>query len=221
MSLTSLNDSLSCPSRHRIFLLIPLKRTLVHFSIGKNPAINDDAIPALIMLKNLKLLILQGTQVDMGGLRRLASSIHSENRKLRIEIPLHCQHYLGRKLLVLSRRLIKLLTEHHMVTDIHHHYLLHPVPPLLNKYDREDIWNLQLVELRRNLAAHSAVNRAILTTGNKTEMRLRLSDVLMKRERDLMVKRMYEDGLLMIVGGHVIDGRLSFGIIEDEIEESE
>jgi len=52
-------------------------------------------------------------------------------------------------------------------------------------------------------------------------MRLRLSDVLMKRERDLMVKRMYEDGLLMIVGGHVIDGRLSFGIIEDEIEESE
>jgi len=170
------------------------------------------------MLKNLKLLILEGTHVDMGGLRRFAGSIYSEDRKLRIEIPLHCQHYLGRELLVLSRP-IKLLTEYHMVTDMHHHYLLHPVPPLLNRYDREDIWNLQLVELRKNLAAHSAVNRAILTTGNKTEMRLRLSDVLMKRERDLMVKRMYEDGLLMIVGGHVIDGRLSFGVVEDEIDE--
>ena len=167
------------------------------------------------MLKNLKLLILEGTHVDMGGLRRFAGSIHSENRKLRIEIPLHCQHYLSRKL-VLSRP-IKLLTEHHMVTDMHHHYLLHPVPPLLSRYDREDIWNLQLVELRKNLAAHSAVNRAILTTGNKTEMRLRLSDVLMKRERDLMVKRMYEDGLL--VGGHIIDGRLGFGVVEDEIDE--
>jgi len=106
-----------------------------------------------------------------------------------------------------------------MVIDMHHQYLLHPVPPLLDRYDREDIWSLQLVELRKNLAAHSAVNRAILTTGNKTEMRLRLSDVLMKRERDLMVKRMYEDGLSMIVGGHVIDGRLSFGVVEDEIEE--
>jgi len=54
------------------------------------------------MFKNLKLLILEGTHVDMDGLRRLAGSIHSENRKLRIEIPLHCQYYLDSKFLVME-----------------------------------------------------------------------------------------------------------------------
>ncbi|KAF5359395.1 hypothetical protein D9756_002912 [Leucocoprinus leucothites] len=169
-------------SNAAIFVLIPLRNTLIRFSISGNPAINNDVIPALMMFLNLKLLVLRGTHIEIEGLRRFAENIHSENRRLKVEIPLHCRYYLD-----------------HM----RHYYLLHPAPPLLSAYDREEIWGLQLVDLRKNLAAHGAVNREVLTTGNKADLRERLGELLLRRKGDMMVKKMYEDGLLL-------DERMSF-----------
>lgn len=79
---------------HRIFLLLPLKHTLTQLSIGSNPAIDDDAIPAIICLSKLTFLSILDTGIQMQGLRRLACTISNEERVIDIEIPSSCMDYL-------------------------------------------------------------------------------------------------------------------------------
>ncbi|KXN91758.1 hypothetical protein AN958_12372 [Leucoagaricus sp. SymC.cos] len=157
-----------------VFVLVPLRETLQSLWISANPALDNDAVPAVMMLKKLDHLALDGTSVDIEGLRRLAETFHTNHRKVRVDIPQYCCHYME-----YMPRL----------------YLVDIPPYLVSEVD--GIYRLQLVDLRRNLAAHSAVNRSILTTGNKGELRDRLRQLLVKRKRDLMVKKMWKEGQQM------------------------
>ncbi|KAJ3567806.1 hypothetical protein NP233_g6120 [Leucocoprinus birnbaumii] len=183
-------------SNAAVFVLVPLQNSLTHLSISGNPAINNDAIPALIMFKLLELLVIEGTSINMEGLRCFAKSAISEKRKIRVEIPLDCRNYLN---------------------NLHNKYLLNPSPPLLTRYDYLSICVLQLVDLRKNLMAHDKEKR-VSTTGNKKELRERLDALLEMRAKDLKVKKMYEDGLMVDIGSW-----MSFGLVGsgEEAEESE
>lgn len=74
-------------------------------------------------------------------------------------------------------------------------YLLTIPPQLLSA--PEQVWRLPLVALRQNLAAHSAVNKSISTTGNKAELHDRLLVLLRTRMEDLDVVKMWEEGLAL------------------------
>ncbi|KAG6817233.1 hypothetical protein H0H87_011290 [Tephrocybe sp. NHM501043] len=81
-------------SNEAIFLLLPLKHTLTQLSIGSNPAINDDAVPALLLLSKLSFLSILDTGILMPGIRRLAHTIYIEERAIDIEIPSACEEYI-------------------------------------------------------------------------------------------------------------------------------
>ncbi|KAG1866161.1 hypothetical protein F4604DRAFT_1928172 [Suillus subluteus] len=63
-----------------VFLLVALKEKLYHLNLAHNPKIDDDAIPAILLLTNLAYLSIQATGIDMPGFRRLAAVIHAEDR---------------------------------------------------------------------------------------------------------------------------------------------
>jgi hypothetical protein len=153
--------------------------------------IDDDAIPALITFKKLKHLGVDGTSIGIEGLRRFAGEIHYKDRKIRIEIPRYLQYYLDR----MSPHSFSASIHNSpfpIITDLHHEYLLTIPAPFITSPG--DIDRLQLVDLRKNLAAHSRVNRGISTTGNKREMGERLRNLLVRRHGDLRVKKMWEEG---------------------------
>lgn len=77
-----------------MFLLVPLKRSLTQLSLAINPYIDDDAVPALLLLSNLTFLSILDTSIEMPGLRRLANTISAEERGIAIEIPSVCEHYI-------------------------------------------------------------------------------------------------------------------------------
>lgn len=81
----------------RIYLLVSLKRTLTHLSIATNPDIDDDAVPALLLLSKLSMLSILDTSIGMVGLRRLAYTIDSEQRVIDIEITEVCETYVDSK----------------------------------------------------------------------------------------------------------------------------
>lgn len=96
-------------------------------------------------------------------------------------------------------------------------YLVNIQPPLTS--DWRLIGTLSLVELRRNLAAHSVANRRILTTGNKADLRERLYKILREREEDLWVVEMLEKGKALdaeITGDERVDNGGVAGTSEDE-----
>jgi len=72
---------------------VPLKRSLTQLSIGSNPAIDDDAVPALLFLSKLSFLSILDTSIHMPGLRRLARTIYDQDRIIDIEIPTACEEY--------------------------------------------------------------------------------------------------------------------------------
>ncbi|KNZ80186.1 hypothetical protein J132_06779 [Termitomyces sp. J132] len=154
-------------SNQAIFLLVPLKHTLTQLSIGSNPAIDDDAIPAIILLLKLTFLSILDTGVSMPGLRRLARTIRDEERTLDIEIPSFCMEYLK---------------------ELDHKYELHPHPPLIVL--PEVCARLSAAALQRNLAAHKTKNSEILVTGGKAELAERLRSILEMRRMDLLVRDM-------------------------------
>jgi hypothetical protein len=71
-----------------------LKQTLLQLSIAMNPNIDDDGVPALIMLYKLNRLCIAETGIGMAGLRSMAKVIHEEIRAVNVEIPLRCEEYI-------------------------------------------------------------------------------------------------------------------------------
>ncbi|KAG6840336.1 hypothetical protein C0991_007337 [Blastosporella zonata] len=151
----------------RIFLLLPLKHTLTQLSLGSNPAINDDAVPALLLFSKLAFLCILDTGIGMPGLRRLACTIYDEGRIIDIEIPTACEVY---------------------VRELDKKYELNPRPPLIAV--PEASMQLSMAALQRNLAAHKAKNPDILATGSKREMAERLKLILEMRRMDLVIRAM-------------------------------
>lgn len=76
---------------------MPLKRSLTRLCLSANPDIDNDCVPAIILLSKLQFLSLFGTSVDMVGLRRLAEVINKDARNIDIEIPLSCEVYVASK----------------------------------------------------------------------------------------------------------------------------
>lgn len=66
-------------------------------SIASNPLINDDAVCALLLLCRLSYLSILDTGIGMVGLRRMAWTIHREDRVIGIEIPTICEFYIDSK----------------------------------------------------------------------------------------------------------------------------
>lgn len=63
-----------------VFHLIALKRTLTRLSLASNPDINNDAVPALLLLSKLSLLSILRTGIDEDGLFRLPQFIQEANQ---------------------------------------------------------------------------------------------------------------------------------------------
>ena len=71
-----------------------LKRTLTHLSLARNPGINNEAVPAILLLSKLSFLSILDTSIEMIGLRRFAETIFEDNRIIDIEIPFVCETYI-------------------------------------------------------------------------------------------------------------------------------
>ena len=77
-----------------VFLLVSLKRTLTQLSLAKNPNIDNEAVPAILLLSKLSFLSIFDTSIEMIGLRRLAETIFEDNRAVNVEIPIICEAYI-------------------------------------------------------------------------------------------------------------------------------
>ncbi|KAG6815503.1 hypothetical protein H0H93_009634, partial [Arthromyces matolae] len=134
---------------------------------GSNPMINDDAVPAIILLSKLTFISLHDTGILMSGLRRLACVVNASTRIIEIEIPSACEDY---------------------IRDLDKKYDTDPRPPLITV--PEACARLSVLSLQRNLAAHKARNPVIIATGSKAEMAERLEIILETRRMDLLVRAM-------------------------------
>ncbi|KAG1821027.1 uncharacterized protein BJ212DRAFT_1457738 [Suillus subaureus] len=150
-----------------VFLLVTLKEKLFHLNLAHNPKIDDDAIPAILLLINLGYLSIQATGIDMPGFRRLAAVIHAEDRVIDVEIPFRCEKY---------------------IDNLHKQYLVDPALPLIT--DPSACSLLSNVALIRNLQAHADINPSIVPTGTRLEMIERLKKLLERRQMDLIVRSM-------------------------------
>ncbi|KAJ7239395.1 hypothetical protein B0H12DRAFT_1189995 [Mycena haematopus] len=179
-----------------VFNLVALKRTLLQLSLATNPHIDDDAIPAIIMLSKLSFLTILDTAIDMPGIRRLAQVIYDQQRIIDIEVPSACDRYVESA----SRRVVPFLlfrrssppfypqTDFARTADLASQYLIYPKPPLIA--NPEIVPELSAAALKRNLAAHAACNSTIVAAGTKPEMALRLTTLLETRKADLLVREM-------------------------------
>ncbi|KZT27210.1 hypothetical protein NEOLEDRAFT_1061180, partial [Neolentinus lepideus HHB14362 ss-1] len=150
-----------------MYHLVSLRRTLTDLHVRTNPAIDDDAVPALLMLNKLRSLSLYGTSVEMPGLRRFARTINQEDRHLDIEIPVPCEEY---------------------IEDMASKYMINPHPPLI--VDPAACDSLSVAALKRNLSEHANYNNTIIASGTKVEMAVRLRGILETRKMDLLVRTM-------------------------------
>jgi hypothetical protein len=165
---------------------------LTQLSLAKNPNIDNEAVPAILLLSNLSFLSIFDTSIEMIGLRRLAKTIFEDNRTVNVEIPFVCEAYIDSTCfgwyLYISRANFRI--------DIHSQYLAFPLPPLIT--DPQASAQLSLAALTRNLEAHAACNPSILAAGTRPEMVQRLSEILKIRKLDMLVKDMlsgYDSGL--------------------------
>ena len=85
---------LTCFFLRSVFLLVSLKRTLTQLSLAKNPNIDNEAVPAIVLLSKLSFLSIFDTSIEMIGLRRLAETIFEDNRAVNVEIPIICEAYI-------------------------------------------------------------------------------------------------------------------------------
>ncbi|KAF8155373.1 hypothetical protein K438DRAFT_357150 [Mycena galopus ATCC 62051] len=154
-----------------VFNLLALKRSLLQLSLATNPHIDDDAVPAIILLSKLSFLTILDTAIDMPGIRRLAQTIYTERRVIDIEVPSACERYLD---------------------NLGTQYLLNPKPPLID--NPSVVPELSAAALKRNLAAHATCNSTIVAAGTKPEMALRLKTLLETRKADLLVREMVDGG---------------------------
>ncbi|KAF8903726.1 hypothetical protein CPB84DRAFT_1677802, partial [Gymnopilus junonius] len=152
-----------------VFLLVSLKRNLTKLYLATNHDINDDAVPAILLLSKLSFLSILDTSIEMAGLRRLAEAMHEYNWILDVEIPFVCEAY---------------------VDTIQSQYLCNPLPPLItNPYVCAQLSNAALI---RNLEAHAARNPSIIAFGSRAEMIDRLSKILVIRKLDMLVVGMLQ-----------------------------
>ncbi|KAJ6489068.1 hypothetical protein C8R45DRAFT_901995 [Mycena sanguinolenta] len=154
-----------------VFNLVALKRSLTQLSLATNPHIDDDAIPAIIVLSKLSFLTILDTAIDMPGIRRLAQTIFDEQRVIDIEVPSAAERY---------------------IDNLASQYLLSIQPPLIANPDI--VPELSAAALKRNLAAHAARNSSIVAAGTKQEMAARLTGLLTMRKADLLVREMLCSG---------------------------
>ncbi|KAJ7464597.1 hypothetical protein FB451DRAFT_1561839 [Mycena latifolia] len=154
-----------------IYNLVALRRSLHQLSIATNPHIDDDAVPAILLLSKLTFLTILDTSIDMPGLRRLAQTIFDDRRVIDIEIPSACDHY---------------------IDNMSAHYLVDPKPPLIDNV--AVVPELSAAALKRNLAAHAERNAAVIAGGTKPEMVERLRRILETRQMDLLVREMIQGG---------------------------
>lgn len=87
----------------RVFLLVPLKNTLVELSIAHNPRIDDYAVSAILLFSRLSFLSIFETGIGMEGLRRLAINVANEDHIIDIHIPIVCEFYVDSKSLPLPK----------------------------------------------------------------------------------------------------------------------
>jgi len=59
-----------------------------------NPGVNNEAVPAILLLSKLSFLSIFDTSIEMAGLRRLAETIFEDNRIMDVEIPFVCEAYI-------------------------------------------------------------------------------------------------------------------------------
>ena len=173
---------LTCYVFQSVFLLVSLKRTLTQLSLAKNPDIDNEAVPAILLLSKLSFLSIFDTSIEMIGLRRLAETIFDDNRTVNVEIPLVCEAYIDSMCFGL------VFISANFRIDIHSQYLAFPLPPLITNPQASA--QLSLAALKRNLEAHAACNPSILAAGTRPEMVQRLSEILKIRKLDMLVKDM-------------------------------
>lgn len=80
-----------------IFHLVALKRSLTELDIAFNTDIDDDAIPALILLHKLRFLTILDTHVGMPGLRRFCAAAIKRPHTIELEVPRQCEIYVESK----------------------------------------------------------------------------------------------------------------------------
>ncbi|KAF8650024.1 hypothetical protein AX16_005462 [Volvariella volvacea WC 439] len=148
-----------------VFHLVSLKRSLTRLSLSKNPMINNDAVPALVLMIKLSYLSIEVTGIDILGLRPLCRSVLTHSRSLTVLLPQACERY---------------------ILGIGNNYLVNPAPPLITNPDL--CTQLSIAALERNLVAHAGVNPSIITTGSRQEMIERLYRILKTRQEDVVVQ---------------------------------
>ncbi|KAI0373628.1 hypothetical protein BV20DRAFT_937742 [Pilatotrama ljubarskyi] len=156
-----------------VYHLVALKRSLRELDVSHNLRIDDDAVPALLLLlRRLEFLSLVETSVSIAGMRRLALLAHflssasgRTTQLLQVEAPRTVEDY---------------------IDELDSKYLLDPAPPLV--IDADAVPQLSVAALRRNLGGHAACNPSIVVGGTKGEMAERLSGILRCREGDLAVR---------------------------------
>ncbi|CAL1715860.1 unnamed protein product [Somion occarium] len=148
-----------------IFHLVSLKRSLTELDIAFNPDIDDDAIPALIVLHKLRFLTLLDTHVAMPGLRRFCAAVNQRAHTIELEVARQCEIY---------------------IEKLGSKYILQPEAPMIS--DPQVVSELSTTALKRNLAAHAQYNAEILAEGSKHEMAERLRTLLEVRQADLLVR---------------------------------
>jgi len=62
-----------------------------------NPGINNEAVPAILILHRLSFISIQYTGIDMAGLRKIADVVGQEKRVIRIRLPFSCENYIKSK----------------------------------------------------------------------------------------------------------------------------
>ncbi|KAI0791197.1 hypothetical protein C8Q75DRAFT_732327 [Abortiporus biennis] len=150
-----------------VYLLVSLKRSLTELDIAFNASIDNDVVPALLILYKLRFISILGTNVEMSGLRKFAAKLYERNHTIDMEIPRPCEIYVDK----MSKK-----------------YIIQPDPPLITDPDHTDL--LSTSALKKNLAAHAHINSEIAIEGSKTEMRARLKELLELRKADLLVRAM-------------------------------
>ncbi|KAA1467226.1 hypothetical protein DENSPDRAFT_926443 [Dentipellis sp. KUC8613] len=165
--LQSLNICDTNVGNEAVYHIVALRSTLTELLISGNLGIDDDAIPAIILLRGLVRLSLAGTSVTMKGLRRLVLAFRGEDqsRTLDLDIPAECEQYLY---------------------ELEDQYLVDPRPPFIT--DPAVCENLTVAALKRNLTEHASRNPDIDVNGTKAQLMLRLQELLQVRKADLLVR---------------------------------
>ncbi|KZW00875.1 hypothetical protein EXIGLDRAFT_603577 [Exidia glandulosa HHB12029] len=101
----------------------------------------------------------------MTGLRLFAAGILNQTRKIELEIPEECEHYMN---------------------TLHTQYLVHPSAPLIT--DPHACGFLSANAVKKNLVEHAKYDASIQVKGAKGELILALRELLERRRADMQVR---------------------------------